>query len=104
MTELDLLASSRARSRHPGLPYTSRTVRLVDAAGLAREAAGPGTCPRACAAPPTCLHPDGLVRLSAPADASDYGRVLYAALREADALALTMVLAVPPAPGAWATP
>ena len=42
--------------------------------------------------------PTGLVRLSAPATADDYARVLYAALREADALGLTTVLAVPPSP------
>lgn len=40
--------------------------------------------------------PDGFVRLSAPQDAEEYARVLYAALREADALGLDAVLAVPP--------
>jgi L-threonylcarbamoyladenylate synthase len=40
--------------------------------------------------------PPGIVRLSAPATAEDYARVLYAALREADALGLRSVLAVPP--------
>ena len=39
-----------------------------------------------------------LVRLSAPDDADDYARVLYASLREADALGLTTVLAVAPPP------
>jgi L-threonylcarbamoyladenylate synthase len=42
--------------------------------------------------------PDGVVRLSAPADATEYARVLYAAMREADALGLARVIAVPPAP------
>jgi len=42
--------------------------------------------------------PEGVVRLSAPADASGYARVLYAALREADALGLARVIAVPPPP------
>jgi L-threonylcarbamoyladenylate synthase len=42
--------------------------------------------------------PEGVVRLSAPADAAGYARVLYAALREADALGLARVIAVPPAP------
>jgi L-threonylcarbamoyladenylate synthase len=41
--------------------------------------------------------PPGVVRLSAPTDAEEYARVLYAALREADALGLRRVLAVPPA-------
>ena len=41
--------------------------------------------------------PVGAVRLAAPADADEYARVLYAALREADALALPLIAAVPPA-------
>jgi L-threonylcarbamoyladenylate synthase len=40
--------------------------------------------------------PLGLVRLSEPATVEDYARVLYSALREADALDLAEVLAVPP--------
>ena len=40
--------------------------------------------------------PTGVVRLSAPVDAEEYARVLYSALREADALDLRRVLAVPP--------
>lgn len=40
--------------------------------------------------------PIGMVRLSAPATNDDYARVLYAALREADALQLTTVLVVLP--------
>jgi L-threonylcarbamoyladenylate synthase len=47
-------------------------------------------------APATVATPPGLVRLSEPVDAAGYARVLYAALREADALGLTRVLAVPP--------
>ncbi|HAN70197.1 MAG TPA: translation factor Sua5, partial [Actinobacteria bacterium] len=42
--------------------------------------------------------PPGVVRLAAPHAVDDYARVLYAALREADALELTKVVAVPPAP------
>ena len=42
--------------------------------------------------------PVGAVRLAAPTDADEYARVLYAALREADALALPLVAAVPPGP------
>lgn len=40
--------------------------------------------------------PEGVVRLSAPATADDYARVLYSALREADALQLQRILTVPP--------
>jgi L-threonylcarbamoyladenylate synthase len=40
--------------------------------------------------------PPGMVRLSAPVTNDDYAHVLYAALREADALQLTTVLAVLP--------
>ncbi len=46
-------------------------------------------------APPAGL-PSGLTVLGAPADADDYARVLYARLRDADACALDVVLAVPP--------
>ena len=42
--------------------------------------------------------PVGHVRLSEPDSPAEYARVLYAALREADALGLTTVLAVPPPP------
>jgi L-threonylcarbamoyladenylate synthase len=42
--------------------------------------------------------PPGIVRLAAPATVDEYARVLYAALREADALQLTRVLAVAPPP------
>jgi L-threonylcarbamoyladenylate synthase len=44
------------------------------------------------------LTPPGVVRLSAPADAAGYARVLYAALREADALRLRTVVVLPPPP------
>ena len=43
--------------------------------------------------------PIGMVRLSAPDSPESYAQSLYAALREADALGLTDVLAVPPPPG-----
>ena len=42
--------------------------------------------------------PLGVVRLSAPHSTDEYARVLYAALREADALKLKIVLAVAPEP------
>lgn len=58
---------------------------------------GPGSAPRdgflALAAVPT---PPGTVRLCAPADTEEFARQLYAGLREADALGLTRVFAVPP--------
>lgn len=42
--------------------------------------------------------PAGAVRLAEPTDADAYARDLYAALRQADALNLTRVIAVPPPP------
>jgi L-threonylcarbamoyladenylate synthase len=42
--------------------------------------------------------PIGLVRLREPRTVAEYAQVLYAALREADALGLERVLAVPPPP------
>lgn len=42
--------------------------------------------------------PPGIVRLAAPTTTDDYARILYSALREADALGLALVLAVPPEP------
>ena len=42
--------------------------------------------------------PAGLVVLDAPADVDDYGRVLYARLRQADQAGLGVVLVVPPPP------
>lgn len=41
--------------------------------------------------------PDGMVRLMAPTSPQDYARRLYWALREADALAVPVVYAIPPA-------
>ena len=40
--------------------------------------------------------PDGVVRLAAPKDTAEYARVLYSALRAADQLGLTTVVAVAP--------
>ncbi len=40
--------------------------------------------------------PSGMVRLAAPADVPGYAKVLYRALRDADALGLGGVLAIPP--------
>ncbi len=40
--------------------------------------------------------PEGLIRLAAPGDVSEYAHVLYAALRSADALGLASIVAVAP--------
>lgn len=40
--------------------------------------------------------PDGAIRLAAPVTPEDYARVLYKALRDADAQLLTRVVAIPP--------
>ncbi|MDQ6853982.1 MAG: L-threonylcarbamoyladenylate synthase [Actinomycetota bacterium] len=47
------------------------------------------------AGPPPRL-PDGVIVLDAPRDVDEYARVLYARLREADRLAVDVLLAVPP--------
>ena len=47
--------------------------------------------------PPSGL-PNGVVVLEPPRDADDYAHVVYARLRESDALAVDHVLAVPPPP------
>lgn len=61
------------------------------------DAAGPLLAPLdGLLAPADVETPPGVVRLAAPADAVDYARILYAALREADALGLQQVVAVPP--------
>lgn len=93
------VADRPSRVRAPGTlasHYAPRAqVLLLDEPGSA--SAGPGGGPEdgllALASVPT---PAGMVRLSAPLDAADYARVLYSALREADALGLARVLAVPP--------
>ena len=69
-------------------------VSIVSADGLAERPPGDATIGLlALAEVPT---PDGLVRLSEPETSADYARVLYSALREADALGLREVVAVPP--------
>jgi L-threonylcarbamoyladenylate synthase len=99
---------SRVTGLTPGLTSTVRAsgtleshyaptaeVVITDAAGLA--ASQPTQDARigvlALAHVPT---PTGMVRLSAPATNDEYAHVLYGALREADALRLTTVLAVLP--------
>ena len=96
-----LATGAPSGARAPGMlashyaPLAS--VRVVDAAALAlAPAADAMVGVLALADVPT---PGGHVRLSAPATADEYARVLYAALREADALGLAEVLAVPPPAG-----
>lgn len=67
----------------------------AEIAGMGRVADDARTGLIALADVPT---PPGIVRLTAPADAEAYARSLYMALREADALGLATVLAVPPPP------
>jgi len=95
-TGLALGASSAVRA--PGTlasHYAPQArVTLVDAATLESTPGDDATTGvLALAGIPT---PIGLVRLSEPATADEYAQVLYAALREADALGLQRVLAVPP--------
>jgi L-threonylcarbamoyladenylate synthase len=100
-------AGSRPAPRAPGtLPSHYAPAASVLLAGPAdvAEAAGappaPGEPPRtgllAAGDVPT---PAGVVRLAAPADDAAYARALYRALREADALGLRRVVAVPPQGG-----
>jgi L-threonylcarbamoyladenylate synthase len=88
--------------RAPGMlasHYAPRArVSLVDEDGAAAAGVGAvtGDPDTGLLAPAPVPTPPGVVRLAAPAGAGDYARALYAALREADALGLTRVLAVPP--------
>lgn len=100
------LARTASPVRAPGtLPahYAPRArVVLIEAsvASAMAEEAGPPVTP---GPPQTGLlalsevaTPDGVVRLSAPRTTDEYAQALYAALREADALHLRVVLAVLP--------
>lgn len=96
--------TSRSPVRAPGslaAHYAPRArVTLVDdprtaAAQVARDPTGRPTTGLLALA--DVATPDGLVRLAAPTTVDELAAVLYAALREADALRLTSVLAVPPA-------
>ena len=71
-------------------------VQIVDAAALAARPDGDATV--GVLAPAGVPTPEGHVRLSEPRTTEEYAQVLYAALREADALELTAVLVVPPSP------
>ncbi len=103
------VASSTASApvRAPGMlaahyAPTARVV-IVDDAGLPDILSGTTAAPTAdptvgLLAQAGIGTPAGFVRLAAPADTADYARVLYAALREADALRLQRVMVVPPPP------
>jgi L-threonylcarbamoyladenylate synthase len=64
-----------------------------------RSVGEPGSPPTGFLAVADVPTPPGTVRLSEPVDAEAYARVLYAALREADALDLGRVVVIPPPPG-----
>ena len=74
----------------------SARVRVVTAADVRHESVAPGSATIGLLALADVPTPAGVVRLSDPADGDAYARILYAALREADALGLATVLAVPP--------
>ncbi len=60
------------------------------------DALGPDLAIGVLALADVALHVTGVTRLDPPRDIDDYARVLYARLRDADRLALDVVVAVPP--------
>jgi L-threonylcarbamoyladenylate synthase len=107
--EVDFPVTGRARVRAPGTlpahyaPAAAVTLAVDgDAAaalldgGRAREARAAVHPVDGLLAPAGVPTPEGVVRLAAPDGDSAYARGLYRALREADALGLTRVVAVPP--------
>jgi L-threonylcarbamoyladenylate synthase len=107
------VAARRSEVRAPGtLPaHYAPAARVLLAADerqarvLLGPAPAPGHAPAAGLLAPAALPtPAGVVRLGAPDGDDDYARVLYRALREADALGLrTVVAVVPHGGGALAT-
>jgi L-threonylcarbamoyladenylate synthase len=75
---------------------------VVESGDLLREAVAGERPTTGLLAPAEVPTPLGLVRLATPESAEQYAAVLYAALREADALQLSDVLAVPPSSGVLA--
>ena len=73
------------------------TVQLITEADIAFEIEGVAQGVIGLLALAEVSTPSGVVRLAAPRNTDEYARALYAALREADALKLEAVLAVPPA-------
>lgn len=77
----------------------SASVQLISAADLPHLADEPSDGPRAATgllAMANIATPAGIVRLAAPETNDEYARVLYSAMREADALGLRAILAVTP--------
>jgi L-threonylcarbamoyladenylate synthase len=102
------VASRPSTVRAPGTlvaHYAPRARVLLAADGVRALALlgtppAPGAAPVAgLLAPPAVPTPPGVVRLAAPGGDGEYARALYRCLREADALGLHTVVAVPP-PGA----
>ncbi len=97
-----LAAAPRPGVRAPGTlaaHYAPHAVVVLadDAADAERQlATAPPGARQGLLAPVGVDTPPGVVRLCAPADAEQYARTLYAALREADRRGLDRVVAVPP--------
>lgn len=96
------LAAADAGVRAPGLlasHYAPRAgLALVAEPELAAEAARrlAAGLKVAVLAPEAVWLPPGALRVEVPPDAAGFARVLYAALREADALGADLILAAPP--------
>jgi L-threonylcarbamoyladenylate synthase len=90
-------ATTRAPGTLPAHYAPDAQVRVVAAQDLTDDAE-PVSAPRVgLLAPQAVPTPRGVVRLAAPQSVESYARGLYAAMREADALGLSLVLAVAPA-------
>ena len=95
VTGLDLGTRSDVRAPGTLASHYAPTARVTIIAAADASDVKPPAGLLALASVPT---PPGVVRLSAPETVDDYARVLYAALREADALHLPSVVAIAPSP------
>ena len=95
VTGLDLGTRSDVRAPGTLASHYAPTARVTIIAAADASDVQPPAGLLALASVPT---PPGVVRLSAPETVDDYARVLYAALREADALHLPSVVAIAPSP------
>ena len=95
VTGLDLGTRSDVRAPGTLASHYAPTARVTIIAAADASDVKPPAGLLALACVPT---PPGVVRLSAPETVDDYARVLYAALREADALHLPSVVAIAPPP------
>ena len=95
VTGLDLGTRSDVRAPGTLASHYAPTARVTIIAAADASDVKPPAGLLALASVPT---PPGVVRLSAPETVDDYARVLYAALREADALHLPSVVAIAPPP------